>query len=100
MPFQPTTDDAVMIDHPDAPDVYMDGFHGILVRDGVVRLNLYRDHAPPADTDGRLERHVVARLLMPLPVFLRVAEASARIVKDLEKDGIIALVAAPSGEQK
>ena len=66
------------------PEVYIDGFTGMLVKDGVVKLNLHADFLDLLD--GQPKRRIVMRLLMPIPVLLSIAETLQEIASDISAD--------------
>lgn len=69
------------------PEIYIDGFTGVLVKGPAVKLNLFSDVQDM--TTQHLERRIVARLTMPLPVLVSIQSTLERVVKDWERDGII-----------
>lgn len=79
------------------PELYIDGFTGMLTKDGVVKLNL---HADVMDIpSGELKRRIVTRLIMPLPVLASVSEALQGALKNLAI-GTAKSVAAPKRKTK
>jgi len=47
-----------------APSLFIDGFHGMAVINGMARLNLHEDRYNPIS--GKTERHIVTRLVFPV----------------------------------
>ena len=67
------------------PELYVDGFMGLMVKDGVVKINLFSD---VQDVEGdRHVRHIVGRLIMPASVLVGFNTTLTEVVKDLEPAG-------------
>ncbi len=69
------------------PEIYIDGFTGVLVKSGAVKLNLFSDVQDMATE--HLVRRIVARLTMPMSVLVSIQETLEDVIKDWERDGII-----------
>jgi hypothetical protein len=70
------------------PEIFVDGFVGMLVRSGCAKFNLY-SNVQELSTFQPV-RQVIARLTMPVPVLLAFHEALGRAITDMEKDGVFA----------
>lgn len=77
----------IPIDPGNAPDIFIDGYTGVSVKDGVVRLNLVTTRLN-ANMESATDV-IVSRLAMPLAVMLRVHEALGHLIRDLERDKVI-----------
>jgi hypothetical protein len=56
------------------PTLYIDGFWGAAINDGVVKLNLYEVRYPLVEGE-KPKKHIVARLAIPVPSFFKVVAA-------------------------
>ncbi len=92
------TKPASVKDPGNVPTIFVDGFHGIQLKDFVVRMNLVAEWFNPQGNGGN-EHTVVARLNMPLSVFVRIHEAMGQFIKELEQAGAIQRVEEPTEGQ-
>ena len=87
---QPTTTEAVEPDIEQSepvPELYVDGFMGLMLKDGVVKINLFSDVQDLVKE--RQVRRIVTRLIMPAPVLVAFEVILAQVVKDFEAAGVI-----------
>lgn len=82
----------------DIPDIFVDGYHGASLSNGVLRFNLTQNIYPP-DPDTGFEKKVVARLVVPVAAFPKILETLQNLYNDLENDGIIRVVAKDGGDE-
>jgi hypothetical protein len=69
-----------------APEIFVDGFGGIVVKDHVVKFNLFADVLlSPAEQENPLTRVVKARLVMSDKTFYEFAKLLASAADDFEK---------------
>jgi hypothetical protein len=68
----------------DVPTVFIDGYHGVQIANGVARLNLVQDVYPPDPVSGH-DRQVVARLAMGLPTLLALRSSVDGLINDIER---------------
>jgi hypothetical protein len=71
----------------EAPDVYLDGYQGAVIHNGVMKVNAYVLAFDPESK--RHFKRVVARLKMPLQTVAQVHDALGRFLNDLESQGLI-----------
>ncbi len=71
----------------EAPDVYIEGYQGATVYNGVMKVNAYVVIFDPESK--KHFRRVVARLTMPLQTLVQVHDAFGRFLNDLENQGLI-----------
>ena len=71
----------------EAPDIYIEGYQGSMVHNGVIKINAYVMAFDPASE--QMKRRVVARLTMPMPSMIQIHDALGRLIEQLEKDGLI-----------
>lgn len=69
------------------PDIFIDGFQGVLVRDGVAKLNLFTDIHDPRT--GEIARRVTARLITPVVTLAGIHSAVGEVLEGLKRDGIL-----------
>lgn len=81
----------------EAPDLLVDGFQGVIMRNGIVRLNLFTINIDP--NDFSTYRKVVATLSMSLPTYVQIHAAMTDMLRDFEKDGFIKRVPAASDDK-
>lgn len=74
-------------DNNSAPALYVDGFTGISLANGVVKLNMHADHFN-SSTDA-IERHIITRLVMPVAVLVSLSQGLQQLVEQMKKDGAI-----------
>lgn len=79
--------DPPLVGATEAPDVYIEGYQGTMVYNGVVKVNAYVLAMNPASE--QTSRKVVARLTMPLASMISIHDAFGKLIEDLEKDGVI-----------
>jgi hypothetical protein len=68
----------------DVPTVFIDGYHGVQIANGVARLNLVQEIYPPDPVSGQ-DRKVVARLVMGLPTLLALRASLDELINDIER---------------
>lgn len=82
----------------EAPELFIDGYHGVAIQKGVAKLNLY-SIAFDADTNHH-ERRVVLRLAVPLGTLVGMHEALGDLINNLEREGFLKRVeGAPDAEK-
>ena len=64
------------------PTIYIDGFWGIAVNDGVVKINLYEIKYPLVDGE-QPKKHIVTRIVIPVPSFIKVVTVFDNIRQQL-----------------
>ena len=70
-----------------APEFYVDGFQGVVVANGVAKLNFF---SVAFDTEAGAAANVCAlRLALSLTALISVRDALSALVADLEKDGVV-----------
>jgi hypothetical protein len=78
---------APLIGAREAPDVYIEGYQGAAIHNGVAKLNAF---VVVFDPESRQHfKHVVARLTMPLQTLIQVHDALGRFLSDLESQGLV-----------
>lgn len=80
------------------PEIYIDGFQGVIVKGGIAKLNLFSDIQNPASDE--MERRIVAHLTMPVVVLGAVHDALGRLISNMERDGLVQLVPAEPEAKK
>ena len=80
------------------PEIYIDGFQGVIVKTGIIKLNFFSDVLNGAS--GHVDRKIVAYMTMSLPVLKSVHEAMERLIGSLTKDGIFEQTSDDSQESK
>lgn len=70
-----------------APEVFMDGVQGVILTNGVVKLNLYSEMSDP--NGGPVQRTGVARLGMSIPVMVALHGMLGNLMDDFREKGII-----------
>lgn len=79
-----------IVDSTSVPSVFVDGIHGMSMRDSVVVINMtsYVHPAPNSDL-GEPFNQVVQRLTMPAAAFVRIADWFSDTKERMVKDGVI-----------
>ena len=93
----------VNVDNSYVPDIFTDGYSGVMVSDGTVRLNLTTLQIPLPVGDGSVvpaQKKIVARLIIPVSAFVKISAALAKNVTEGQKDEIYPLFDAETGEFK
>lgn len=80
------------------PEIYVDGFTGVIVKEGVIKFNFFSDILNASN--NTVERRIVSHMTMPLTVLKSVTEAMDKILVDLIKDGKIVQPPDDSQESK
>lgn len=80
----------------DVPTVFVDGYHGVQLSNGVVRINFFENVHPADPVSG--ERRIVQRLAMGMPALLSVATALNGFIEQMHKDGLLDDFLGPYGE--
>ena len=73
----------IIVQSEPVPELYVDGFTGLMLKDGVVKLNLFSDVQDMVEE--RQVRRIVGRLIMPGPVLVAIQATLAQVVKEFEK---------------
>lgn len=68
----------------DVPTLFIDGYHGVQIANGVARLNLIQEIYPSDPVTGQ-DRKVVARLVMGLPTLLSLRASLDDLIGDIER---------------
>lgn len=68
----------------DVPTLFIDGYHGVQIANGVARLNLIQEVYPADPVTGQ-DRKVVARLVMGLPTLLALRASLDELSGDIER---------------
>lgn len=68
----------------DVPTLFIDGYHGVQIANGVARLNLIQEIYPADPVSGQ-DRKVVARLVMGLPTLLALRSSLDELIGDVER---------------
>jgi hypothetical protein len=76
-----------IVDNQHAPEIFADGYHGVTINSGVIRLNLFSIRMNPET--GELSRTIAARLTMPFPSFVSTYNALTEVLQDLQKEGVV-----------
>lgn len=71
----------------DAPEIYIDGFQGVAINNGAVKISLFSVQVNPSDAVAY--RKVVATLSMTIPTLVQVQSAFGTILNEFERDGLI-----------
>lgn len=69
----------------DVPTLFIDGYHGVQIANGVARLNLIQEIYPADPVTGQ-DRKVVARLVMGLPTLLSLRASLDDLIGDIERN--------------
>ena len=79
-----------LLDSENTPTIFVDGIHGMQIRDGVLSLNLTRNifGVPKSNMDGT-HTEAVARLKIPLNAYLRIVKFAYNSLSLLQKMEII-----------
>lgn len=78
---------APLVDNPDAPEIFVDGYRGVSMRGGIVKFNFFTSRLSADLSKG--EDVLACRLAMTIPTVASVYEALGRLLDDMEKDGLI-----------
>jgi hypothetical protein len=70
-----------------AEELLVDGYTGLSISNGVIRLNLYVDRFNSGS--GKTERRVVKRLALPLGVFVQFHLGTRNLLRELARGGVI-----------
>ena len=76
-----------LVNNPDAPEIFVDGYSGVSIRAGVIKFNFFTSRLKPDLSKG--EDVLACRLAMATPTVASVHQALGRLLDDMEKDGII-----------
>jgi hypothetical protein len=74
----------------DAPEVYVDGYHGVAFKGGVVKLNFFSDVFDPVQEQTR--RLAVLRMTAPVLTIVQMHKALGDLIETLAKQGIVVRV--------
>lgn len=69
------------------PEIVVDGFAGVILTNGLVKVTLFSDFSDPAT--GAVRRKAVARMTMAVPSFGGLYEGMGAVLADFEKKGLI-----------
>ncbi len=76
-----------LLDNPDAPEIYVDGYRGAALRGGVIKFNFFTSILSADLSEG--EDVLACRLAMQVSTVASVHEAFGKLLDDMEKDGLI-----------
>jgi hypothetical protein len=71
----------------DAPEVYVDGYHGVTFRGGVVKLNFFSEAFDPVKEETR--RLAVLRMTASVLTIVQMHKALGDLIETLAKQGIV-----------
>jgi hypothetical protein len=93
-----------LYDRPGAPEIYVDGFHGIFAAGATIKFNLFtRPFQVEAPEEGQMvklkvdRREVAARIVMGVDAFFATVDALNEVAAELKKAFDIGLSAPPKG---
>lgn len=69
----------------DAPEVFVDGFHGVSVANGVVKVNFYSMLGQPTPKDAKC----VVRVSMSVGTFVQVRDVFSELIESFNRDGVL-----------
>jgi len=75
------------------PEIYIDGYQGAQIKDGVLKLNLFSQHLDPATNATCNE--VVARLALSIPTLISLYASFGGLLKELGDAGVITIQDGP-----
>ena len=70
-----------------APEIYVDGYHGVSVANGVAKLNFFTTAFDPQTE--KISKVAALRLTCSMSVLVAIYEALGQTLTDLEKQGIM-----------
>lgn len=70
-----------------APEIFVEGYRGVMTRAGVVKLNFFALRFDPATE--RVEKHAAVTLAMPLVDFAEIAQAFDALLRDMREKGTL-----------
>lgn len=84
--------EVAIVDSTEVETVFVDGIHGLQLRDGVVSINMtrYTFPAPKSNLKDPLNQ-VVLRMAIPAPAFVRFAEWFQQTKQKMVDDGAIVI---------
>jgi hypothetical protein len=71
----------------DAPEVLVEGYRGVMLRAGVLKLNFFASRFDPATE--RTDKHAAVTLAIPLADFVDVATALNALLNDMREKGAL-----------
>lgn len=82
-----TTKVEPLAENPNAPEIYVDGYTGLAIRNGVAKFNCYSSRMAADLSEG--QNVLTLTLAMPLPTVVSFYEALGRLLDELEEQGHI-----------
>lgn len=76
-----------LVDRGQATELFIDGYQGISITNGVAKLNTFSTRLNP--NTGEAERVVVCYLAMPLSTLASIHAAFGALLRDLRQEGIM-----------
>jgi hypothetical protein len=70
----------------EAPEVYIDGYQGAMLANGVVKMNCFTVGIDP--TTSRPFQKVAVRLTIPLQSFVDIHAAMGELIKNIRENGV------------
>jgi hypothetical protein len=77
-------DNLETVDDDSLKTIYVDGYWGVSITDGVMKLNLYETRTSPIG-EMTTKKYIVARIAIPLPSFFKVADAFSQLSVEVKK---------------
>jgi hypothetical protein len=87
MASKPPVDDKHLEELLSSPEIYADGYQGVSIANGVAKLNFYTNAFDPST--GKISKVAAVRLACSVTVLVGIHEALGRLVRDLEKQGVV-----------
>ena len=64
-----------------APEIFVEGYRGVAVRAGIVKINFFANRLDPSD--GTLSKHAAVTLTIPVEDFLQIIPALAAVIDEI-----------------
>lgn len=71
-----------------APEVFVEGYRGAMMRAGVLKLNFFANRFDPSAE--RVEKHAAVTLSIPLEDFAGIVAGLAALLHDMQEKGAVA----------
>jgi hypothetical protein len=68
-----------------APEVFVEGYRGAMMRAGVLKLNFFTNRFDPFT--GRVEKHAAVTLSIPLADFEGIATGMTALLREMQEKG-------------
>lgn len=82
---EPEGSDNLLLGLSAAPEVFVEGYRGAMMRAGVLKLNFFTNRFNPATE--HVEKHAALILSMPLMDFVEIASALGALARDMQEKG-------------